>query len=207
MAFKKLTSAEINQLNEVELESYLSELSKHEPFDKDAYLEKHPTSDYVRPPSYRPSLIDEENPDSGFRILGATVAEVDRAGLKAGAIVEQIREWIATEPDPLGVIGFISPIDRICYEKTIEGVTGYGDMIRNYFTLNPNRYAFRFLNAKLTSKGIFVDFIPEGPCASVLEQWLEDETVSFRMYMRVGLNTSLEPQLITFDIDREITLP
>ncbi|BAW98326.1 hypothetical protein [Vibrio phage pTD1] len=206
MAFKKLTGEEIRNLSEAEVEVYLKELAIHDPFDWDKFYEENPPVAIKRNPGYRPTPLDPDQPNAAYSIMAATVSEMDRAGVRAKDIVESVKRTLA-DGEFLASLGYIPPIDYIYYEQTKKGIKGYGDMIRNYFNVDENLIGAKILEIRLTSQGLRVDFVPHGPLAHIVEKWIEDKETSFRFYPRIGLNTSLEPEFITFDLDLETMLP
>lgn len=206
MAFKKLTAAEVRALDDDALITYLEQVAIHEPFDWAKYIEDNYVPRKPRKPNCRPTELDEENPDATYSILGATIDELDRLGVTGREIVDYINDQVE-KGELYASLGYIPPIERIYYEHTKNGITGYGNMIRNYFQINPKRIGVRIYGARMTGRGIHVDFLPDGPCKHVVEQWINQDWTSFRFYPRVGLNVNLEPQFITFDMDREIIMP
>lgn len=206
MAFKKLTSAEIRALDEDQLEAYLEQVAIHDPFDWDKYIEENKVERPIRKPNYRPTELDEEDPNAVYTLFAASISELDKAGVTGREVIEHVNALIEKD-EAYATLGYVPPIERIYYENTKNGITGYGNMIRNYFNLNPKHIGVKIHGIRMTGRGIHVDFLPHGPKAGVVENWIKTENLSFRFYLRVGLNVDLEPQFITFDLDREIFLP
>lgn len=210
MSFKKLSSVELAELTDKERELYQAELMSREPFDHNHYVERAKIEERKpNKPAFRPKPLDDEKPEEGYSILAIIPSEYSELdGMSPAAITTMIKEQIASNDEHTqGVVGSKPALEPHVYEGTLNGVPGYKPMVMKYFTIEPENVGFKILDIEASNLGVRVSFVPHGPKAGIVQSWIDNRDISFRLYPRIGKTPSGEPTFIVFDMDYELLLP
>lgn len=210
MSFKKLSSVELAELSDKEREMYQAELMSREPFDPNHYVERAKIEERKpNKPTFRPKPLDDEKPEEGYSILAIIPSEYYALdGMSPAQIATMIKEQIASNDEhTLGIVGSKPALEPHVYEGTLNGVPGYKPMVMKFFTIEPEDVGFKIIDIEASNLGVRVSFVPHGPKADIVQGWIDNRDISFRLYPRIGKMPNGEPTFIVFDMDYELLLP